>query len=164
VTGGQFAAGTWLLCTYYWLMFSPTVSHVWCDSVLPSLQQTCTRDGIHVALLLSTSYTQVLPERKQLRDSQAGPPDAQEPHRSGATAVEEYWHVPVHTIVSAAAVATVRHPVHLSHPETVGVWGQAPCLTYPSLSSTHRQFTGGRFFVHTQKWPEAVVLLAQLSG
>jgi hypothetical protein len=29
---------------------------------------------------------------------------------------------------------------------SVGVWGQASCLTYPPPSSTHRQFTGGSGF------------------
>ncbi len=30
---------------------------------------------------------------------------------------------------------------------TVGVWGQASCLTYPPPSSTHRQFTGEILFL-----------------
>jgi hypothetical protein len=55
--------------------------------------------------------------------------------------------------VSTAQVRLRRSP----HSHTVGVWGQASCLTYPSPSLTHRQFTGGSSFFFVAAMPLVIL-------
>ncbi len=48
---------------------------------------------------------------------------------------------------AAQRIAEQRRANAMLRAATVGVWGQASCLTYPSPSLNHRQFTGGSSFV-----------------
>jgi hypothetical protein len=70
---------------------------------------------------------------------------------SGSPPVHRYMLPPLsHQPLQCHVPPALRGPIATDRcTSTVGVRGQASCLTYPPPSSTHRQFTGGSFFFCT---------------
>ncbi len=76
------------------------------------------------------------------------------------------WRDVAHAWARLDKAESVRHTCECWHARqgesyapTVGVWGQASCLTYPSPSSTHRQFTGSSraFYAPARSLPQLLL-------